>query len=135
MRSLPAPPAPLVVGPLTRTDLVRYQGASGDLQPVHHDEQFARAAGYPVPLSLGMLHAGLLGGWAAQWWGADNARRFRVRFTRQAFVGDTLTCSGIVVAQHDDLVELELTCVQQDGETVAQAWATFVLPPESEEQQ
>ena len=40
---IPAPPPPLVVGPLTRTDLVRYQGASGDMQPVHHDEEFARA--------------------------------------------------------------------------------------------
>ena len=32
------------VGPLTRTDFVRYQGASGDMNPVHHDEVFARAA-------------------------------------------------------------------------------------------
>ncbi len=30
------------VGPLTRTDFVRYQGASGDMNPVHHDETFAR---------------------------------------------------------------------------------------------
>ena len=48
--SVAAPPAPLVVGPLTRTDFVRYQGASGDMNPLHHDEIFARAAGYDAPV-------------------------------------------------------------------------------------
>ena len=32
--------------PLSRTDFVRYQGASGDMNPIHHDEFFARDAGY-----------------------------------------------------------------------------------------
>ena len=47
-------PPPRVYGPVTRTDVVRYQGASGDLNPVHHDEPFARAAGFPAPLGVGM---------------------------------------------------------------------------------
>ena len=124
---IPAPPPPLVVGPLTRTDLVRYQGASGDMQPVHHDEPFARAAGYEQPLSLGMLHAGLLGTWSAQWLGAESVRRFRVRFTAQAFPGDTLTCSGSVVEERSDEVDVELACTTQAGTVVARAWATFAL--------
>ena len=121
------PPPPLVVGPLTRTDLVRYQGASGDMQPVHHDEEFVRAAGYDKPLSLGMLHAGLLGTWSAQWLGADAVRRFRVRFSAQAFPGDTLTCTGSVTEEHTDAVDVELTCTTQNGDVVARAWATFAL--------
>ena len=124
------PPPPLVVGPLTRTDLVRYQGASGDMQPVHHDEPFARAAGYEAPLSLGMLHAGLMGGWAASWLGAHNVRRFRVRFTAQAFAGDTLTCSGALAGEDDETVEVELTCTRQTDEVVARAWATFAKEPQ-----
>ena len=39
------------IGPLTRTDFVRYQGASGDMNPIHHDEPFARAAGFDGPLA------------------------------------------------------------------------------------
>ena len=124
---IPAPPPPLVVGPLTRTDLVRYQGASGDMQPVHHDEPFARAAGYDAPLSLGMLHAGLLGTWSAQWLGAERVRRFQVRFTAQAFPGDTLSCGGDVVEERDDEVDIELACTTQNGDVVARAWATFAL--------
>ena len=128
---IPAAPPPLVVGPLTRTDLVRYQGASGDMQPVHHDEPFATSAGYDAPLSLGMLHAGLLGTWAASWLGAGRVRRFRVRFTAQAFPGDTLTCTGAVTDEladeHADSVDVELSCTTQSGDVVARAWATFAL--------
>ena len=35
--------APKKVGPLTRTDFVRYQGASGDFNPIHHDDEFAKS--------------------------------------------------------------------------------------------
>ena len=33
--------------PLTRTDFVKYQGASGDFHPLHHDDTFARETGFP----------------------------------------------------------------------------------------
>ena len=48
-------------GPVSRTDLVRYSGASGDFNPLHHDEGFARAAGLPGVMAHGMFSAGLLG--------------------------------------------------------------------------
>jgi acyl dehydratase len=125
------PPPPLVVGPLTRTDLVRYQGASGDFNPIHHDELFARAAGLPQPLSLGMLQAGLLATWATDWLGAAAVRRFRVRFAEQVFPGDTVTCSGTVVRSYvedgQSLVDLELVCTTQTGAVAVRGWATFAV--------
>ena len=124
------PPPPLVVGPLTRTDLVRYQGASGDFYPIHHDEPFARSAGLTAPLSLGMFHAGLLASWATGWLGPAAVRRFRVRFAEQVFPGDTLTCTGAVVREYTvdgaALVDLELWCRRQDGAVAVYGWATFV---------
>jgi acyl dehydratase len=53
-------PPPKTLGPITRTDVVRYQGASGDLNPVHHDELFASGAGFPAPLVVGMYPAGAM---------------------------------------------------------------------------
>ncbi len=53
-----AGPEPRTVGPLNRTDFVRYQGASGDFNPIHHDEEFAQGGGVPV---------GVLGRHAAGW--------------------------------------------------------------------
>ena len=124
-------PRPLVAGPLTRTDFVRYQGASGDMNPLHHDEPFARAAGYDAPLAIGMLGAGLLATYATDWLGPSNVRRFRIRFRARAWPGDTLTCTGEVVQEYDDqegpLADIELSCARQTGEIAVQAWATFAL--------
>jgi len=43
---------------LTRTDLVMYAGASGDFNPMHHDEVKAKAAGLPSVFGHGMFSAG-----------------------------------------------------------------------------
>ena len=92
---------PREYGPLTRTDFVRYQGAAGDFHPIHHDEEFARAAGFPTVFSVGMLQAGILGGFCADWLGADNVRRFAVQFREQVWPGDHLVCEAVVTARHD----------------------------------
>jgi len=122
---------PRVFGPVSRTDFVRYQGASGDMQPVHHDDEYARAAGFPSVFSVGMLQAGVLASWAADWLGPENVRRFRARFKEQVWPGDTLTCSGSVVREYEDdgerRVDLELECTRQTGGVAVQAWATFAL--------
>jgi acyl dehydratase len=128
--ALPSAPSPLVVGPLTRTDFVRYQGASGDMNPLHHDETFARKAGYDAPLAVGMFNAGLLATYATDWLGAEAIRRFRIRFMEQAWPGDVLTCTGDVVREYEEdgeaRVDVELACTRQTGGIAVKAWATFV---------
>lgn len=121
------------VGPLTRTDFVRYQGASGDMNPVHHDETFARAAGYEAPLGVGMFHAGVMATWATDWLGAENVRGFKIRWKEPVWPGDVLTISGRVAkrteaAGGERRVEVEIACTKQTGGVAAQATATFVVP-------
>ena len=127
--SSPPPPPPLVVGPLTRTDFVRYQGASGDMNPLHHDEPFAQRAGYEAPLAIGMFNAGLLATYATDWLGAVAVRGFRIRFREQAWPGDILTCTGLVLREYEadgePRVDVELACVRRAGGVAVQAWATF----------
>ena len=53
--------APVITHTLTRTDLVKYAGASGDFNPMHHDEVAAKAAGQPSVFGHGMFSMGLLG--------------------------------------------------------------------------
>jgi acyl dehydratase len=93
---------PRTFGPITRTDIVRYQGASGDFNPIHHDEEFAREAGLPTVLSVGMLQAGLLATYCVDLLGAENVREFAVRFRERVWPGDLLRCSGSVTAIEDD---------------------------------
>ena len=125
-------PAPLAVGPLTRTDFVRYQGASGDMNPIHHDETVAHAAGYPAPLGIGMLPAGVMAAWAAAWLGPENVRRTRVRWKEPVWPGDVLTFTGKVARKYEESgerrVDLDLSCVRQDGGVAVVGWATYVVP-------
>jgi acyl dehydratase len=125
-------PPPRVIGPLTRTDFVRYQGASGDMNPIHHDEEFAKKAGYTAPLAVGMFQAGALNAWATDWLGPANVRRTRMRWKEQVWPGDVLTLSGKIARMYEEggehKVDLELVCTRQTGGIAVQAWMTFVVP-------
>ena len=81
----------VVVERLSRTDLVKYAGASGDFNPIHHDEEFARSAGNPTVFGHGMLTAGFVGRCITDFVGADNLRRYKVRFATRVWPGDTLS--------------------------------------------
>jgi acyl dehydratase len=122
---------PRTFGPVTRTDIVRYAGASGDFNPIHHDETFATAAGFPTVFSIGMYQAALLATYATDWLGAETIRRFTVRFSDQVWPGDVLTCSGRVVgiepSEEGPTAEVELTCTRQTGATAIAATAAFVI--------
>ena len=115
------------VGPLTRTDIVRYAGASGDLNPIHHDEVFARSAGLPMVMAHGMLSAGLLGSFLTRWFGAGSVRRFKVRFRERVWPGDTLTARGSVVSVQDGRAVLDLELMRQDGAVVISGSAEVAL--------
>jgi acyl dehydratase len=119
-------------GPLTRTDFVKYQGASGDFNPIHHDEEFAQKAGFPTVFSVGMLQAGYLAAYATDLFGPEAVRRFRVRFREQVWPGDVLTCHGKVAGERTDeatgehLIDLELSVTTQNGAAAIEGSATFV---------
>jgi acyl dehydratase len=53
-------PSPHTFGPVSQTDIVRFAGAGGDFNPLHHDREFAGAAGFERPIAMGQFTAGLL---------------------------------------------------------------------------
>jgi acyl dehydratase len=120
-------------GPLTRTDFVRYQGASGEFHPLHHDEPYANSCGFPSVFSLGMLHGGLLAGVLVDWFGAESVRRYSMRFLDQCWPGDVLTCSGTVTAvwpgtsAGDFFADVALTCVRQTQAVAVAATACVAI--------
>jgi acyl dehydratase len=118
-------------GPMTRTDFVRYAGASGDFHPLHHDELYATSHGMPSVFGMGMLHAGILGNHLARWVGPENIRTFAVRFTGQVWPGDILTFTGTVdsVTEVDGVpvAHLVLAVTRQTGDTALTAKASAVI--------
>ena len=112
--------APVLEHRLTRTDLVRYAGASHDFNPMHHDETKAQAAGMPSVFGHGMFSAGLLATALTNYVGIGNLRRYQVRFTRQTWPDDLLR-SEIVVREKDEAartVTLECRLLSDAGPVV-----------------
>jgi acyl dehydratase len=118
----------LEVGPITRTDIVRYAGAGGDFNPIHHDEEFARSAGMPTVFAMGLMHGGMLAAHLARWLGRANIRSYRIRFTGQVWPGDELILGGRVDRVYDAAGERRADCSLQvtrgTGDDVIRASAT-----------
>jgi peroxisomal enoyl-CoA hydratase 2 len=118
---------PLVVENLTRTNFVRYAGASGDFNPMHHDDTIATQVGNPSVFGHGMLTAGLMARVVKDWLGPEALRRIQVRFAKQVWPGETLTFTATVTAVHDDTVDLDLQAANADGEVKLTGTATAAV--------
>ncbi len=119
------------MGPLARTDFVRYAGAGGDFNPIHHDEALATGLGLPSVFGMGMLHAGKLGTCLARWVGPLNIRSYSVRFTGQVWPGDTLAFTGLVTGIEEGVATLELLVTRNGDETVLTATAAVAIAEEA----
>jgi acyl dehydratase len=113
--------------PLTITDFVRYQGASGDFNPIHHDQAFAQAGGYPGPFAVGMLTAGFAATVVGKHAELEQLRRYTTRWKTQAWPGDALTYRVFEDqrARGDDLRTLGVEVLRPTGEVHMQAQAQF----------
>lgn len=119
-------------GPITRDELKVYGAASGDPNPIHIDEEFAKNAGYPGVFAHGMLSMGYLGEFLVQAGGTPEAvRKFRARFAKLTWPGDVITCKGTVTAVRDEngarLVDCDIWTENQDGERKITGSATLTL--------
>jgi acyl dehydratase len=114
---------------LTRTDLVRYAGASGDFNPMHTDEVTAREAGQPSVFGHGMFTAGYLARAITDFVGVGSLTRYKVRFAKQTWPGETLV-TGVRVSwrrEEDATIGLECTVTNQDGEVKLMGEAAATL--------
>lgn len=107
--------------PITRTHLVRYAGASGDFNPLHHDESFAKAIGLETVISHGMFIMGIAGEAITAWIDNKCLRKFSVHFmgmTQPADLDDfentkgraTITVTGKVVEKFEENGEKRIRC-------------------------
>ncbi len=115
----------VVIENVSRSHIVKYAGASGDFNPLHHDDTIAQnTAGYPSVFAHGMLSMGLTGRMLTDWLGADGLKSFGVRFTKQVWPGDTLTAKGEVTAVNDGIATISVVTTNQNGESVVEGEAT-----------
>ena len=114
----------VVIEKVNRTHIVKYAGASGDFNPLHHDDTAAQGlAGYPSVFAHGMLSMGLTGRMLTDWLGPVALKKYGVRFTKQVWPGDTLTAKGEVTAINDGVATIKIVTTNQNGESVVEGEA------------
>ena len=120
--------------PVTRADLVRYAGASGDLNPIHWSDRVATGVGLPGVIAHGMLTMGLAARTVTDWAGdPGTVVEYQVRFGRPVVVPDDetgaeVTVRGKVGAVLDgDRVRVDLTVTSGGEKVLSLARATVAL--------
>jgi acyl dehydratase len=98
----------------TRDSLVRYAGASGDFNPIHYRDDFAKSVGLDGVLAHGMLTMGTAVQVVVNWVGdAGKVIDYGVRFTKPVFV-DANEGALVTVIAKVGLIDLEAKTVRVD---------------------
>lgn len=124
---------PTQIYKVDRIDLVKYAGASGDFNPIHWRESFAKSVGLPDVIAHGMFTMAQAGRYVTDWLGDPGAVvDFGVRFSGMVIVpddgGNELEISAVVEKKLDDnRVVLALTTRARGEKVLTRAKATVRL--------
>lgn len=110
---------PTLAKVVTREDVKAYADASGDQNPLHQDDAFARSLGFPGIIAHGMFTMAHLASCVVGWLGDPAAlARLRVQFRAPVFMGETIVAGGTVrsldAATRRAIVDVWVT-VERDG--------------------
>jgi acyl dehydratase len=117
---------PRLIGPITQTHIVRFAGAGGDFNPLHHDAAFAAEAGFPNVIAMGQMQAGMLAGLVTDWLGIEHLREFEVRFVAPVHLGDVLELCAEITAVEDGVATIGAVA-SVDGRPVVTASAVVAV--------
>ena len=116
-----------------RVQLVRYAGASGDLNALHYDDNVAKAQGQPMVIVHGLLKCGFLAQLMTDWMGDQGKlTKLGVQYRGPDFPGDEIKCKGTVTKKYaeggQNLVDCEIWTENPKGEKTTPGHATVALP-------
>ena len=98
---------------------------SGDVNPLHKEEAFAKDKGYPGRVVYGMLTSSMYSCLGRVYIPGENCllQSVHADFLAPVFIGDTLTCTGKIVEKNDSVRQVVIKAVirNQDGKKVSRA--------------
>lgn len=115
----------VVLDPVSRMDLIKYSGASGDFNPIHTIDEEAKKAGLPGIIAHGMWTMGNLAKLFTAYYEEGFIQDYTIRFSNMVFLNDVLTLEAETKEVTDDYVAFDVRAVKQDGKTVIKGAVTF----------
>ena len=110
---------------VTEDMMDKFRAITGDDNPLHNDEDYARSEGHPGRVVYGMLSASLLSTLAGVYLPGKRSliHEVKIKFAKPVYIGDTLTVEGTVEEKHDvySLLMLKVTIRNQSGDKVCRA--------------
>ncbi len=118
--------------PITKVQLVRYAGASGDFNPLHTDDEFAKTAGFDGVVAHGMLLMGFVAEAITSWIPKRYLKSIKVRFKGITKPGDQITITGNIIGKRVDgkkgIVDCSIEAADQNNEIKVAGSFVAILP-------
>ncbi|WP_100010255.1 MaoC/PaaZ C-terminal domain-containing protein [Lentibacillus sediminis] len=117
----------ITLAPVSRLDLIKYAGASGDFNPIHTIDEEAEKAGLPGVIAHGMWTMGNLAKLFTPYYDAGFIQEYKIRFAGMVFLDDVLTLRAELEEKKGTALHFRMKAVNQDGNEVVKGRVEFLL--------
>jgi acyl dehydratase len=111
--------------PVSRIDLIKYAGASGDFNPIHTIDEEAKKAGLPGIIAHGMWTMGNLAKLFTPYFEEGFAQDYSIRFKGMVFLNDVITLKATLKEVVDNKLRFQVQAVNQNGNEVLKGEVLF----------
>ncbi|MFD2214527.1 MaoC/PaaZ C-terminal domain-containing protein [Metabacillus endolithicus] len=118
--------------PVSRLDLIKYAGASGDYNPIHTVDDEAKKAGLPAIIAHGMWTMGNLAKLFTPYHEEGFIQDYQIRFRGMVFLGDIITLKARLTEENVQYSTFKVNAVNQNGVDVIKGIVTFAKYKDNE---
>src|SRR5699024_11609375 len=111
--------------PVTRIDLIKYAGASGDFNPIHTIDEEAEKAGLPGIIAHGMWTMGNLAKLFTPYYEEGFIEYYKIRFSKMVFLHDTLTLKAKIEEITEEYIKFDVRATNQKDKSVVEGEVKF----------
>jgi acyl dehydratase len=115
----------IVLSPVSRIDLIKYAGASGDYNPIHTIDEEAKKAGLPGIIAHGMWTMGNLAKLFTPYTEEGFLQDYSIRFKGMVFLNDVVTLRAKLEEKNENLLKFKVAALNQHGKEVLVGNAVF----------
>ncbi len=113
--------------PVSRIDLIKYAGASGDFNPIHTIDEEAKKAGLPGIIAHGMWTMGNLAKLFTPFYEEGFIQEYAIRFRGMVFLNDVVTLKAELKERNEDVLKFDVLAINQDEKPVLKGHVVYKL--------